>query len=127
MTSALIFLFFFFSSRRRHTSSTRDWSSDVCSSDLPDPAPSRLCAPGSSSGSGGYSSGCGGRTSYGSEVDRWVTVASPPPRRERGPTARGPGAGARDGPGGPRVLVDPPRVVADPAGPHRGAAAAVHP
>src|SRR5207247_4361724 len=26
---------FFFSSRRRHTSSTRDWSSDVCSSDLP--------------------------------------------------------------------------------------------
>src|SRR5438105_15165547 len=25
---------FFFSSRRRHTSSTRDWSSDVCSSDL---------------------------------------------------------------------------------------------
>src|SRR6266849_10611796 len=27
---------FFFSSRRRHTRSTRDWSSDVCSSDLPD-------------------------------------------------------------------------------------------
>src|SRR5207247_4985332 len=27
-------LVFFFSSRRRHTSSTRDWSSDVCSSDL---------------------------------------------------------------------------------------------
>src|SRR6266498_5687794 len=27
---------FFFSSRRRHTSSLRDWSSDVCSSDLPD-------------------------------------------------------------------------------------------
>src|SRR5699024_12111217 len=26
--------FFFFSSRRRHTSSKRDWSSDVCSSDL---------------------------------------------------------------------------------------------
>src|SRR5206468_9152186 len=25
---------FFFSSRRRHTSSDRDWSSDVCSSDL---------------------------------------------------------------------------------------------
>src|SRR6266536_469862 len=29
-----IILFFFFSSRRRHTRSTRDWSSDVCSSDL---------------------------------------------------------------------------------------------
>src|SRR5207247_1162744 len=28
------FLVFFFSSRRRHTRSTRDWSSDVCSSDL---------------------------------------------------------------------------------------------
>src|SRR5690625_7895403 len=27
-------LFFFFSSRRRHTSWPRDWSSDVCSSDL---------------------------------------------------------------------------------------------
>src|SRR6266536_1982678 len=29
-----VHLFFFFSSRRRHTRSTRDWSSDVCSSDL---------------------------------------------------------------------------------------------
>src|SRR5258707_10841163 len=27
-------LFFFFSSRRRHTRYWRDWSSDVCSSDL---------------------------------------------------------------------------------------------
>src|SRR6267378_2667178 len=30
-----MFSFFFFSSRRRHTRSLRDWSSDVCSSDLP--------------------------------------------------------------------------------------------
>src|SRR5699024_11458540 len=30
---------FFFSSRRRHTRSKRDWSSDVCSSDLPDLGP----------------------------------------------------------------------------------------
>src|SRR5699024_6299886 len=30
----LIVLIFFFSSRRRHTRSKRDWSSDVCSSDL---------------------------------------------------------------------------------------------
>src|SRR2546422_10718376 len=29
------FIFFFFSSRRRHTRCSRDWSSDVCSSDLP--------------------------------------------------------------------------------------------
>src|SRR5699024_11455851 len=28
------FFIFFFSSRRRHTRSKRDWSSDVCSSDL---------------------------------------------------------------------------------------------
>src|SRR5258707_1982908 len=28
-------MFFFFSSRRRHTRYWRDWSSDVCSSDLP--------------------------------------------------------------------------------------------
>src|SRR6266542_6302317 len=28
------YIFFFFSSRRRHTRCYRDWSSDVCSSDL---------------------------------------------------------------------------------------------
>src|SRR2546422_1661046 len=31
----IFFVFFFFSSRRRHTRCSRDWSSDVCSSDLP--------------------------------------------------------------------------------------------
>src|SRR5439155_10831945 len=43
-----VLTFFFFSSRRRHTSWPRDWSSDVCSSDLnvatrrvPPAAPSR--------------------------------------------------------------------------------------
>src|SRR5690606_41072975 len=30
------YIFFFFSSRRRHTRFSRDWSSDVCSSDLID-------------------------------------------------------------------------------------------
>src|SRR2546429_6023616 len=30
----IIPVFFFFSSRRRHTRCSRDWSSDVCSSDL---------------------------------------------------------------------------------------------
>src|SRR5207249_7833574 len=33
-TNSVFFFFFFFSSRRRHTRSKRDWSSDVCSSDL---------------------------------------------------------------------------------------------
>src|SRR5690348_17884772 len=46
--------YFFFSSRRRHTRWTGDWSSDVCSSDLPGtalllpagrPAPARPAAP----------------------------------------------------------------------------------
>src|SRR6266511_2302212 len=41
---------FFFSSRRRHTSSSRDWSSDVCSSDLS--APGRPPAPTSTTRSG---------------------------------------------------------------------------
>src|SRR5204863_9620969 len=36
-----LFFFFFFSSRRRHTRSLRDWSSDVCSSDL-GPSHSRI-------------------------------------------------------------------------------------
>src|SRR2546429_9352482 len=34
MINVLCCLFFFFSSRRRHTRCSRDWSSDVCSSDL---------------------------------------------------------------------------------------------
>src|SRR2546422_3907350 len=32
---SFVYHFFFFSSRRRHTRCSRDWSSDVCSSDLP--------------------------------------------------------------------------------------------
>src|SRR5690606_17562897 len=35
------FYFFFFSSRRRHTRFSRDWSSDVCSSDLSSSTASR--------------------------------------------------------------------------------------
>src|SRR5690606_18440934 len=33
-SAVVFFFFFFFSSRRRHTRFSRDWSSDVCSSDL---------------------------------------------------------------------------------------------
>src|SRR2546421_9095384 len=39
------FFFFFFSSRRRHTRSDRDWSSDVCSSDLNSSALGRAFRP----------------------------------------------------------------------------------
>src|SRR5690606_40339451 len=38
-------LLFFFSSRRRHTRFSRDWSSDVCSSDLSCLSPPRTIAP----------------------------------------------------------------------------------
>src|SRR5205809_5686429 len=34
MVLSLVNFIFFFSSRRRHTRCSRDWSSDVCSSDL---------------------------------------------------------------------------------------------
>src|SRR5256884_972053 len=37
-------IYFFFSSRRRHTRCSRDWSSDVCSSDLFDPPQSSACS-----------------------------------------------------------------------------------
>src|SRR5690606_534128 len=37
----LVLLIVFFSSRRRHTRFSRDWSSDVCSSDLAPAAPTR--------------------------------------------------------------------------------------
>src|SRR5690606_39442504 len=40
------YFFFFFSSRRRHTRFSRDWSSDVCSSDLTaGEKPANLMAP----------------------------------------------------------------------------------
>src|SRR5215510_14716231 len=38
-------MFFFFSSRRRHTRWPRDWSSDVCSSDLPGAVPPAAAGP----------------------------------------------------------------------------------
>src|SRR6266550_6837144 len=37
-------MFFFFSSRRRHTRCSRDWSSDVCSSDLVELTLPAICA-----------------------------------------------------------------------------------
>src|SRR5438874_9988275 len=44
-TFCFFFFFFFFSSRRRHTRSLRDWSSDVCSSDLSTRRSSRCRTP----------------------------------------------------------------------------------
>src|SRR5690606_40493253 len=44
----------FFSSRRRHTRFSRDWSSDVCSSDLDSEMNTRIVPGGSSVRSGAY-------------------------------------------------------------------------
>src|SRR5436190_2857535 len=91
-------VYFFFSSRRRHTRSLCDWSSDVCSSDLPLPghedrsghAP-RADRPHGRGGTGlegthpasrrdrksvvqGKGVGGGGRRSRGKR--RWVTITS---------------------------------------------------
>src|SRR5690606_41121305 len=40
----MVYFFFFFSSRRRHTRFSRDWSSDVCSSDLVQTIKKRIMA-----------------------------------------------------------------------------------
>src|SRR5690625_2330536 len=40
-----LYFFFFFSSRRRHTRWPRDWSSDVCSSDLATDATRQIIGP----------------------------------------------------------------------------------
>src|SRR5699024_11630506 len=48
---------FFFSSRRRHTRSKRDWSSDVCSSDLPRVRDFRGVSANSFDGRGNYALG----------------------------------------------------------------------
>src|SRR3712207_8199063 len=68
--SYLIFLFvldyiffFFFSSRRRHTRYWRDWSSDVCSSDLHSGAEREQCSHGRTRPVGGVNIG---------EHVRWV-------------------------------------------------------
>src|SRR6266403_3314415 len=47
-----IVFFFFFSSRRRHTRSLRDWSSDVCSSDLSKANADRVLISGHDGGTG---------------------------------------------------------------------------
>src|SRR5207249_9279403 len=63
-------LFFFFSSRRRHTRSKRDWSSDVCSSDLTFLSPPASTAPiggaigrGAAGAAGGFAGGGDGEAS----------------------------------------------------------------
>src|SRR5688500_20338896 len=69
---------FFFSSRRRHTRLQGDWSSDVCSSDLPYCPPSVIAEGGNcfGGGSGGSSSGTGGASSTGGSSASGGSTAS---------------------------------------------------
>src|SRR3712207_8167715 len=60
-------MLFFFSSRRRHTRYWRDWSSDVCSSDLSDDRPGRRRDLHEGRPSSGGGNRCGGGTT-GQEV-----------------------------------------------------------
>src|SRR2546421_8884967 len=66
------FLFFFFSSRRRHTRSDRDWSSDVCSSDL-----------GLNLASARSTNGSLGQTLFGSSATVGGAFPLPPPAFDR--------------------------------------------
>src|SRR5207245_4383378 len=74
--SVLLVCFFFFSSRRRHTRCYRDWSSDVCSSDLRSSAAAgREAVRRASAPSTSVESASGGRG---------TAPAPPRPRREIG-------------------------------------------
>src|SRR5215475_11422694 len=66
-------VFFFFSSRRRHTRFSRDWSSDVCSSDLGGLSAVGRMPPGSFGGTN-FAAGMGGAL-QGGEVARTAADA----------------------------------------------------
>src|SRR5947209_20274169 len=66
----VVFFIFFFSSRRRHTRYWRDWSSDVCSSDLRTTCRSSAPRSAGRSGKPATSSRCRSRRSPRSEERR---------------------------------------------------------
>src|SRR3989475_6810315 len=87
-TDVFCCFFFFFSSRRRHTRFDCDWSSDVCSSDLPAESGSRQ---GALAGDGGDR-----RTSQGTAGAGRRTLQGRPQQRRGSDGCRG-GAGERAG------------------------------
>src|SRR6476661_5493054 len=89
--------FFFFSSRRRHTAFKCDWSSDVCSSDLPLPVVGVLVGgetadgkddvgqrPRQRAGVGGGIPGGGGRAEPDGQVRPHERVLAALPREDEG-------------------------------------------
>src|SRR5690606_39278276 len=82
---------FFFSSRRRHTRFSRDWSSDVCSSDLDRSAPSRMGGRRRSAHSRSNSDNSSGEyvrergSSSGTEASEWSTPTTPVSRKKSHP------------------------------------------
>src|SRR3989440_8660276 len=76
----IIFLFFFFSSRRRHTRSDRDWSSDVCSSDLSAEKPHRRADERSDHDGGRKPEKAGHESSAGADRALKEGVGASPPR-----------------------------------------------
>src|SRR3712207_9364926 len=90
-------IFFFFSSRRRHTRYWRDWSSDVCSSDLPTRRPATR-----------WARGCG--TSW-----RSTSLAggapSTSPSSPRGPPSSSASGDRKSGGEGKRVDLGGPRII----------------
>src|SRR6267378_4853675 len=91
----------FFSSRRRHTRSLRDWSSDVCSSDLLGTATGSLRHAGAKTGCGGNVRETGWPGAV-TELEA-VEVSSPlrsraHPGRKAGATTTGASAGSKHGP-----------------------------
>src|SRR5204862_2788085 len=88
-----IIIQFFCSSRRRHTSSLRDWSSDVCSSDLLDVLePGFVEDPGMAAASStGSSTKPGSSTSSPSAVCQLRTIWGTPSAGGTGSTSTAPG------------------------------------
>src|SRR5690606_39357209 len=95
---------FFFSSRRRHTRFSRDWSSDVCSSDLGEPTLQTQAPP-------GPPPTADPRPHRGSRhIPDPRTRAEPPPRPAPNPDAAPPTATPSHGetPTPPAQLPEPP-------------------
>src|SRR2546422_8219744 len=109
-------MYFFFSSRRRHTRCSRDWSSDVCSSDLSPAAtttptrvnqPVSLRAPASLDGWSPVVWAVSLSTGWRSRSSKRCEIFVPAARREWSDDLVGPGGGLAEP--SHRVRREPPR------------------